>query len=138
MTYLPIITLVPSPIASQLPHTLIDTISLCVDAVQHHAQDICKTIHTCAPSKMQQHNIVNSVNSYFPMSGSRATVCASTRGNRHNCAPTKCGLNTMHMKLNCISIHLDAGDNLILAVLMCYKVGLYICFNYNEFLTSII
>jgi len=44
MTYLPIITLAPSPIPSQIPHTLFDIISLGVDAVLCHDQDTCKTI----------------------------------------------------------------------------------------------
>jgi len=54
-------------------------ISLDVDAVLCHV----KTVHTCARSKMPQHNIVNNV---FPMTGFKATECASTGENRHNCA----------------------------------------------------
>jgi len=61
MTYLLIIMLVPSPIPSQIPHALFDIISLGADAVEHHAQDICTTVHTCAHSKMPKHNIVNSI-----------------------------------------------------------------------------
>jgi len=52
MTYLLIITLAPSPIPSQIPHTLFDTISHGVDAVSCHDQDTCKTVHTCARSIM--------------------------------------------------------------------------------------
>jgi len=61
MTYLLIITLAPSPIPSQIPHTLFDIISLDVDAVLCNDQDTRKTVHTCARSKMPQHNIVNNV-----------------------------------------------------------------------------
>jgi len=61
MTYLHIITLPPSPIPSQIPHTLIDKILLDVDAVLCHGQDTCKTVHTCARSKMPQYNIVINV-----------------------------------------------------------------------------
>jgi len=61
MTYLLIITLAPSPIPIQIPHILFDIISLGVDAVLCHDQDTCKTVHTCASSKMPQYNIVNNV-----------------------------------------------------------------------------
>jgi len=61
MTYLLIITLATLPIPSQIPHTVFDIISLGVDAVLCHDQDTCKTVHTCARSKMPQHNIVNNV-----------------------------------------------------------------------------
>jgi len=56
-----IITLAPSPIPSQIPHTLFNIISLGVDAVLCHDQDTCKTVHTGARSKMPQHNTVNNV-----------------------------------------------------------------------------
>jgi len=46
MTYLLIIMLVPSPIPSQIPHTLFDIIPLGVDAVLSHDQDTYKTVHT--------------------------------------------------------------------------------------------
>jgi len=51
MTYLLIITLAPSPIPSQIPHTLFDIISLSVDAVLCHDQDTCKTGHTRLSTK---------------------------------------------------------------------------------------
>jgi len=54
MTYLLIITHAPSPIPSQIPHTLFDIISLRVDAVLCHDQAICRTVHACARSKMPQ------------------------------------------------------------------------------------
>jgi len=82
MTYL-LIKLAPSPIPSYIPHTLFDIISLDVDAVLCHDQDTYKTVHTCARSKMPQHNIVNNVY-YFPMTGFKARVCASTGDNRDN------------------------------------------------------
>jgi len=61
MTFLLIITIAPSPIRSQIPHTLFNMTSLGVDAVLCHDQNTCKTVHTCARSKMTQHNIVNNV-----------------------------------------------------------------------------
>jgi len=61
MIYLHIITLAPSPIPSQIPHTLFKIISLDVDAVICHDRDTCKTAHTSARSKMPQYNIVNNV-----------------------------------------------------------------------------
>jgi len=36
-------------------------ISLGADVVLCHAEDACKTVHTSAPSKMPQHNIVNNI-----------------------------------------------------------------------------
>jgi len=44
----------------------------------------CKTVHIakCHSTKSWI------MSSYFPMSGFRETVCASTGDNRHNCAPT--------------------------------------------------
>jgi len=59
MTYLLIITLAPSPIPSQILHTLFDTISLGMDAVLCHDYDTCMTVHTCPQSKMPQYNIMN-------------------------------------------------------------------------------
>jgi len=44
MTYLLFITLAPSPVQSQIPHILLDIISLGVDAVY---QDTYRTAHTC-------------------------------------------------------------------------------------------
>jgi len=43
MTYLLIITLAPSPIPSQIQSTLFGIISLGVDTVLCHDQEICKT-----------------------------------------------------------------------------------------------
>jgi len=39
---------------SQIPHTLLDIISLGVDAGVCHDQDTINTVHTCARSKMPQ------------------------------------------------------------------------------------
>jgi len=58
MIYLLIITLAPTPIPCQIPHTLFDIISLGVEAILCHDQDTRKTVHTCARSKMPQYNIV--------------------------------------------------------------------------------
>jgi len=78
MTYFLIHTLAHSPMPSQIPHTLFDIISLGVDAVQHHAQDKCKTDHTCAHNKMPQHYIVN-MSSYFSMNWLQGCMCIDSR-----------------------------------------------------------
>jgi len=90
MTNLLTIMSVPSPIPSQIPHTLFDIISLGVGAVLCHDKDTCKTVHACARRKMPQtHSTIPWIMySYFPMTGFRATVCASTVDNRYDCAPT--------------------------------------------------
>jgi len=66
-----IIMLTPSPIPSQIPHTLFDIISLGVNAVERHSQDIWKTVHTksCARSKMPQYNMVNNILLFALVSG---------------------------------------------------------------------
>jgi len=87
---MPIFTLAPSPIPSQIPHTLFDIISLGVDPVLCRNQDTCKTVHTCARSKCIS-TISWIMSSYLPMTGFRATVCASTVNNRYDCAPTRWG-----------------------------------------------
>jgi len=60
-TDLLIITIAPSQILCQIPHTLFDITSLGVDAASCHDQDTCKTSHTCARSEIPQHNIVHNV-----------------------------------------------------------------------------
>jgi len=40
------------------------------------------------------------MSSYLPMSGFRATVCASTGDNQHNCDPTEWGENAVIAALN--------------------------------------
>jgi len=42
------------------------------------------TVHTCAHSKMQQHNIVNNVKLFSHGIGFKTSVCASTVDNRCN------------------------------------------------------
>jgi len=46
----------PSPIPSQIPHTLFHSVWMQFNVV---TRTPCKTVHTCARSKMPQHNIVN-------------------------------------------------------------------------------
>jgi len=43
--------LAPSPILSKIPHILFDIISVGVDAVLCHEQDICKTVQKQAAEK---------------------------------------------------------------------------------------
>jgi len=68
MTYLLIILLVPSPIPSQIPHTLFDIYNFtwCGCRLTPCPGYIYKTVHNCAHSKMSQHKIVNNV-WYFPI-----------------------------------------------------------------------
>jgi len=51
------------------------------------------------------------MSSYFPMTGFKATVCASTGDNRHNCAPTRWGQNCFQSILSKIYIN-DVTDTL--------------------------
>jgi len=67
MTYLLIITFSPSPISSQIPHTLFDIISRSPMQLNIMPRTHVRQSH-CAHSKMPQHNIVNCVeSSYFPL-----------------------------------------------------------------------
>jgi len=93
MTYLLIILLAPSPIPSQIPHTVFDIIIHSVwmqfyVMTRTHVRQFITRVHvaTC-------HSTVSWIMSnYFPMTGFKATVRASTGDNRHNCATTRWGM----------------------------------------------
>jgi len=89
MTYSHIIKLAPSPIRSQIPHTLFDIYNfsrcgcnLTIMPRTYVRQFSLVHIAKCDSTKSWI------MSSYFTMSGFRETLCASTRDNRHNWDPT--------------------------------------------------
>jgi len=92
MTYLLIITLVPSQIPSQILYTLFDLISLGVDAVLCRDQDTCKTVHTYARSKMPQYNIVINVTLFSHDWFQGNSMCIDRKQSTQlYCTPTRWG-----------------------------------------------
>jgi len=88
MTYLLIIALAPSPIPSQIPHTiLLHSVWMQFDVMTRtHVRQF--TLVHVAKCHMTISWIMSS---YFPMTGFRSTVCASAVDNRYDCAPTRWG-----------------------------------------------
>jgi len=113
MTDLLIITLVPSPILSQIPHTLFDIIysvwmQFYVMTRTHVRQFTIVHVAKC-------HSTISWImSSYFPMTGFKATVRASTRDNRHNCAPNRWGCSTP----NTTTLHLSDMSNINVSKLL--------------------
>jgi len=74
MPYLLIITLAHPPIPSQISHTLLDIISLGVDAVLCHDQDTCSVRQFTLAHVAKYHSTIScKMSSNFPLTGFKAT-----------------------------------------------------------------